>query len=92
MLAVKNITAQEAWSRIKPSVNQLRVWGCTTHGHIPEGKRGKLDDKSFPCILKGVSDESKGYCLYNPTTVKIIVSKDVVFEKEKNCDRDVVDN
>ena len=59
--AVRNITPQEAWSGIKPSVKHLRVWGCLAHVHIPEAKRGKLDDKSFPCILLGVSDESKGY-------------------------------
>lgn len=87
-LAVKNITPQEAWSGIKPSVNHLRVWGCMAHVHIPEAKRGKLDDKSFPCILMGVSDESKGYRLFNPKTGKIIVSKDVIFEEEKSWDWD----
>jgi len=62
--AVKNITPQEAWSGVKPSVQHFRVWGCIAHVHIPEVKRGKLDDKSFPCIMLGVSDELKGYvCL-----------------------------
>jgi len=41
---VRNITPQEAWSVIKPSVKHLRVWGCVAHVHIPEAKRGKLDD------------------------------------------------
>ncbi|RDX88499.1 hypothetical protein CR513_29897, partial [Mucuna pruriens] len=63
--AVNNITPQEAWSGIKPSIKHLRVWGCLAHMHILEAKRGKLDDKIFPCILLGVSDESKGYHLFN---------------------------
>ena len=84
--AVRNITPQEAWSGIKPSVKHLRVWGCLAHVHIPETKRGKHDDKSFPCILLVVSDESKGYRLFNPKTKGIVVSKDVIFEEEKSWD------
>ncbi|GAU48606.1 hypothetical protein TSUD_327180 [Trifolium subterraneum] len=64
----------------------LRVWWCIAHVHIPEVKRGKLDDKSFPCIMLGISDESKGYRLFNPKTKRIVVSKDVVFEEEKSWD------
>lgn len=32
----------------------------------------------------GFSEESKGYRLYNPQTKKIVVSRDVVFEEERN--------
>ncbi|RDY03401.1 hypothetical protein CR513_13019, partial [Mucuna pruriens] len=71
--AIKNITPQEAWSGIKPSIKHLRVWGCVAHVHIPEAKRG-------------VSDESKGYHLFNPKTKRIVVSKDVMFEEEKSWD------
>ncbi|MCH89137.1 copia-type polyprotein, partial [Trifolium medium] len=84
--AVKNITPQEAWSGVKPSVEHLRVWGCIANVHILEAKRGKLDDKSFPCIMLGVSDESKGYRLFDPKIKRIVVSKDVVFEEEKSWD------
>lgn len=85
-LAVKNITSLEAWSGIKPSVDHFKIWGSVAHVHIPDNKRGKLDDKSFPCIFLGVSDESKGYHLYDPISKKIVVSKDVVFEEEKAWD------
>ncbi|CAJ2637501.1 unnamed protein product [Trifolium pratense] len=84
--AVKNITPQEAWSGVKPSVQHLHVWGCIAHVHIPEAKRGKLDDKSFPCIMLGMSDESMGYRLFDPKTKRIVVSKDVIFEEEKSWD------
>ncbi|KAF2318018.1 hypothetical protein GH714_041345 [Hevea brasiliensis] len=40
--------------------------------------------KSFPCILLGVSEESKAYRLYDPTSNKIIASRDVVFEEDKS--------
>ena len=82
--AVKNITPQEAWSGVKPSVDHFRVWGCVAHVHVPDAKRGKLDNKSFPCIFLGVSEESKGYRLFDPKTRRIVVSKDVIFEEERN--------
>jgi len=82
--AMKNITPQEAWSGIRPSIKHLRVWGCLAHVHILDATRGKLDDKSFPCILLGVSSELKGYRLFDPKTKRIVISKDVLFEEEKS--------
>ena len=35
-LAVKNTTPEEAWSRLKPSVHYLRVFGCISHVHTPD--------------------------------------------------------
>lgn len=34
-LAVKDVTPQEAWSGVKPSIAHFRVWGCVAHVHIP---------------------------------------------------------
>jgi len=82
-LAVKNKTPEEAWSGIKPSVDHFRVFGCVSHVHVPDSKRVKLDAKSLKCILLGVSEESKAYRLFNPTSNKIIVSPDVVFEEDQ---------
>ncbi|XP_042973054.1 uncharacterized protein LOC122304854 [Carya illinoinensis] len=48
----------------------------------------KLDDKSFSCVLLGVGEESKAYRLYDPISQKIIISRDVVFEEDKNWDWD----
>lgn len=82
-LALKSKTPEEAWTGIKPSVNHFRVFGCIGHVHVPDEKRVKLDSKSFKCVLFGVSDESKAYRLFDPTTNKIIVSRDVVFEEDQ---------
>lgn len=86
--AVKNVTPQEAWSGIKPSVEHFKVWGCIAHAHISDQKRSKLDDKSTPCVLLGYSEESKAYRLYNPNTKKMVTSRDVVFEEGKEWDWD----
>ena len=33
------------------------------------------------CILLGVSEETKGYRMFNPLTKKLIISRDVIFEE-----------
>lgn len=83
-LAVKDMTPEEAWSGIKPNVDYFRVFGCIGHVHVSDSKRKKLDDKSFQCVLLGMSEESKAYRLYDPVSKKIIVSRDVFFE-ENEC-------
>ena len=82
-LAIKDMTPEEAWSGVKPNVDYFRVFGCIGHVHVPDNKRKKLDDKSFQCVLLGVSEESKAYRLYDPVSKKIVVSRDVVFEEDK---------
>lgn len=87
-LAVRNKTPEEAWSGGKPSIEYFRVFGCISHVHVPDNKRTKLDDKSITCVLLGVSEESKAYRLYDPISQRIIISRDVVFEEDKNWDWD----
>ena len=41
-----------------------------------------LDNKGEKCIFLGVSDKSKAYKLYNPSTMKIVINHDVVFDEE----------
>ena len=80
--AVQNMTPEEAWSGRKPAVDHFRIFGCIAYAHIPDEKRKKLDNKGEKCIFLGVSDKSKAYKLYNPSTMKIVISRDVVFDEE----------
>ncbi|KAJ8649924.1 hypothetical protein MRB53_002947 [Persea americana] len=66
------MTPEEVWSGIKPSVEHFRVFGCVSHVHILDAKRTKLEDKSFSCVLLGVSEESKAYRLYDPVSKRIV--------------------
>jgi len=75
---VKDMTPKEVWSGVKPSVEHFRVFGCIAHVHIPDAhvhipdaRRTKLENKSFCCVLLGVSEESKGYRLYDPLQRKL---------------------
>nr|GEV17079.1 putative RNA-directed DNA polymerase [Tanacetum cinerariifolium] len=79
-----DVTPQEAWSGLKPTVEHFRVWGSLAHVHIPKEKRTKLANRSFVCVLTGVSEESKAYRLINPETMRVVISKDVIFEEDKS--------
>ncbi|GAU38467.1 hypothetical protein TSUD_151900 [Trifolium subterraneum] len=87
-VSVKNITPEEAWSGIKPSVHHFRVFGCLAYAHIPDNQRKKLNNKNIKCVLLGLSDESKAYKLYDPLERRIIVSRDVVFDESKGWEYD----
>lgn len=54
--------------------------------HVPDAKRLKLDARSQKCVMLGYNEESKGYKMINPTTKKVIISRDVVFEEEESWD------
>ena len=78
---VKDVTPSEAWNGIKPSVENFRVFGCIAHAHVPQVHLSKLDKRSAKCIFLGVSEESKGYRLFNPITKKFVVSQDIIFKE-----------
>ncbi|KAJ0522113.1 putative RNA-directed DNA polymerase [Helianthus annuus] len=89
---IPNITPEESWSGRKPNISHLRVFGCIAYAHVPKQRRTKLDDKTEKTILVGYSEQSKAYKLYNPTTGKVIISRDVIFDEgqrwnEVNSDR-----
>ncbi|KAL4568926.1 hypothetical protein LXL04_024547 [Taraxacum kok-saghyz] len=81
--AVQDMTPTEAWCGLKPIVEHFRIWGCLAHVHIPKEKRTKLENKSVMCVLTGMSEVSKAYRLINPETMKVMISRDVVFEEYK---------
>uniref|UniRef100_A0A2N9GX95 Uncharacterized protein n=1 Tax=Fagus sylvatica TaxID=28930 RepID=A0A2N9GX95_FAGSY len=80
--SVQGKTPQQAWSRKKPTVSHLRVFGSIAYMHVPDQERSKLDDKSEKYVFIGYDPSSKGYKLYNPSTKKVIVSRDVEFDEE----------
>lgn len=57
----------------------MKVFGCIAYALV--NIRSKLDEKSEKCIFIGCSPQSKAYRPYNPTSGKVIINRDVVFNK-----------
>jgi hypothetical protein len=82
--AIHGMTLEEKFIGKKPDVSHFRVFGCIAYMHVPDEKRSKLDPKAKKCIFIGYSLEQKGYRCFNPSTWKLQVSKDVVFDEMIN--------
>jgi hypothetical protein len=79
--ALMQVTPEERFSGRKPDLSHLRIYGATAYVHIPREKRTKLERKAIRTTLLGYDDLSKAYRCFDPTTRKIFISKDVVFDE-----------
>ena len=87
------VTPEEMWTNQKPDLSNIRIFGCKSMVHIPKEKRRKLDSKSIECILLGYCTNTKAYRLYNISTKKIIISRDVIFlENNSKVNRNLNNN
>ncbi|KAK8913590.1 hypothetical protein KSP39_PZI024172 [Platanthera zijinensis] len=66
--ALVNTTPFEAWSKIKPDISHLRIFGSLTYSLDTTQSKDKLEEKGVMGILLGYSDSSKAYRIYNPST------------------------
>jgi hypothetical protein len=84
--ALQGVTPYEKWHKKKPNVSYLRVFGCVTHVKVVGPGVKKLDDRSVPMVFVGYEDGAKAYRLYNPATKRLHISRDVLFEEERQWD------
>lgn len=88
-------TPYEEWYKKKPNYEHLRIFGCLAYSHIPKERRTKLEDKAERCMMIGYDSNAKAYRLVNLRTLKVVVSRDVIFDettfpfKEESCDRNM---
>ena len=57
------------------------MFGCAAYIHVPKAARHKLDCKARKCVLLGYGANQKGYRLYDIERMKVIHSRDVVFDE-----------
>ncbi|GJZ25712.1 zinc finger, CCHC-type containing protein [Tanacetum coccineum] len=84
--ALEDITPYEAIKRRKPNLEKLRVFGCIAYAKVPSQRLTKLDDRSSRMVYLGNEQGSKAYRLFDPTTQKICVSRDVKFKENETWD------
>jgi hypothetical protein len=79
-------TPAEVYTHTKPSMNRLKIWGCTGHVLLnkSELKRGggKLSPRTKSCVYLGANPEGPGYLLWDPAKRKQMHSSDVLFQEE----------
>lgn len=81
---LKGQTPYERLRGRKPNIGHIRVFGCPAYAKVDSVYLKKLDDRSHPLVHLGIEPGSKAYRLYNPSSRRIVVSRDVIFN-EKSC-------
>ena len=84
--ALNNLTPHEAWHKIKPNLQHLRILGCTAYVHVPEEKRIKLDSHTMEGQLIGYggTNQWKVWIPDQGEHGKVVTSRDVVFDEGKS--------
>jgi hypothetical protein len=59
-------TPYDLWTRRKPSLNYLRVWGCPIEAKIFKPNTSKLDFKTVSYHFIGYPEKSNGFHFYYP--------------------------
>lgn len=83
-------TPYEVLRSKKPNISHLRVFGCVCYARTETPGRKKLDDRSRSLIHLGTEPGSKAYRLVDPLSKKIVVSRDVHFDEDKQWNWDVM--
>lgn len=76
-------TPYESFKGKKPNIGHIRVFGCVGYVKHDKPHLRKLDDRSRAFVHLGTEPGTKAYRLLDPSTRRIIVSIDVVFNEEQ---------
>ena len=79
---VKGKTPYEAWFGHKPNVSNFRIFGSRAWARIPSEKRKALQPQRKECIMVGYGEDTKGYKLFDTSTLKNFIKRSVQFEEE----------
>nr|GEX07433.1 zinc finger, CCHC-type [Tanacetum cinerariifolium] len=83
------ITPYELWTKKKPNLNYLRVWGCRAVVRLLDPKLKSLDERGIECIYVGYAEQFKAFRFYviEPNDLvaikSIIKSRDAIFDENR---------
>jgi hypothetical protein len=75
-------TPKEMFTRKKPKVNHLKIFGCPVFVHIPKENRTKMDPSGKKGIFVGYCEVSKAFRIYISGYHHIEISRDVTFDED----------
>nr|GEW01112.1 zinc finger, CCHC-type [Tanacetum cinerariifolium] len=82
-------TLYELWTKRKPNLNYLRVWGCRTVVRLPDSKLKNLGERGIQSIFVGYAEHTKAFRFYviehneSVSINSIIESRDAIFDENK---------
>jgi hypothetical protein len=79
--AIGGKTPYQLWNGSTPSVQHLRTFGCIAHVKVNTPHLKKLEDRSRRMVFVGYEPGSKAYRAYDPSTRRVHISRDVVFDE-----------
>jgi hypothetical protein len=79
--ALSGKTPFEVWHGKKPVVSHLKVFGCVANVKKVGPGINKLSDRSSKMVMIGYESGTKGYRLFDPSSNRLVVSRDVLFEE-----------
>ncbi|GJT53186.1 zinc finger, CCHC-type containing protein [Tanacetum coccineum] len=83
------ITPYELWTKRKPNLNYLRVWGCRAVVRLHDPKLKTLGERGIECIFVGYAEHSKAFRFYviepndSVSINSIIESRDAIFDENR---------
>ncbi|GJZ96151.1 zinc finger, CCHC-type containing protein, partial [Tanacetum coccineum] len=83
------INPYELWTKRKPNLNYLRVWGCRAVVRLPNPKLKTLGKRGIECIFVGYAEHSKAFRFFviepNDSIAinSIIESSDAIFDENR---------
>ena len=87
----KGTTPYELWYGVKPDVSHLRVFGC--HTNYKDGYPvQKMDPRAKKCFLVGYTKSAGIYRVYDPSSRRVIDTREVVFNEDSAGRTDVFRN
>ncbi|GJV75784.1 zinc finger, CCHC-type containing protein [Tanacetum coccineum] len=82
-------TPYELWTKRKPNMNYLKVWGCRAVKRLPDPKLKTFGDRGIDCIFIGYDEHSMAFKFYviKPNEFVlinfIIESRDAIFYENR---------
>jgi hypothetical protein len=78
---LQNVSPYTKLFKAEPSYSGLRVFGCACYPLLHPYNKHKLEFRSKQCIFLGYSSNHKGYRCMDPTTSRVYLSRNVVFDE-----------
>ena len=78
---VNGMTPHQAWTGMRSDVSAFRVFGCLCWTHLNKEHLSKMDNRARSGIYLGLSPNSKGYLVYNPTSNRVSNTRNIIFDE-----------